>query len=100
MTPEQLLATSLLLGFFDPARRLLWRALLPRQASYQRRRCFGAATLLTFSKRCVAAAIAAFTPLEFGWKVLVVASCIAYLPIPPVTWRYLENLHEAKEQQT
>jgi peptidoglycan/LPS O-acetylase OafA/YrhL len=47
----------------------------------------------------VAVGIAASTPLELWWRVLVVASCIAYLPIPPVTWRYLEKLHQPKEPQ-
>jgi hypothetical protein len=96
MTPLQLLATSLLLGFF---------VLLA--GCYGVLYCLGrlgtSVTMLRGSyiayvlQALVAVAIAASTPLEFWWKVLVVASCIAYLPIPPVTWRYLENLHEVKE---
>lgn len=98
MTPLQLLATSLLLGFF---------VLLA--GCYGVLYCFGrlgAHVMLVRSsyiayvlQALVAVAIAASTPLEFWWKLLVVVSCIAYLPIPPVTWRYLENLHEPKESQ-
>jgi len=33
------------------------------------------------------------------WKALLVASFVAYLPIPPLTWRFLENLHEPGEQR-
>lgn len=96
MTPLQLLATSLLLGFF---------ALLA--GCYGVLYCLGRlgarVTLVRGSyiayvlQALVAAAIAVSTPLEFWWKVLVVASCAAYLPIPPATWRYLENLHEPEE---
>ena len=98
MTPLQLLATSLLLGFF---------VLLA--GCYGVLYCLGrlgtSVTLLRSSyiayvlQALVAVGIAASTPLELWWKVLVVASCIAYLPIPPVTWRYLENLHQPKEPQ-
>jgi hypothetical protein len=96
MTPLQLLTTSLLLGFF---------VLLA--GCYGVLYCLGQlsarVTLVRGSyiayvlQALVAAVIAASTPLEFWWKVLIVASCLAYLPIPSVTWRYLENLHEPKE---
>ncbi len=97
MTPPQLLATSLLLGFF---------VLLA--GCYGVLYCLGrlgpSVTMLRSSyvayvlQALVTVVIAASTPLELWWKILVVASCVAYLPIPPVTWRYLENLHELKEQ--
>ncbi len=97
MTPLQLLATSLLLGLF---------VLLA--GSYGVLYCLGrlgpSLRMLRGSyvayvlQALVAVVIAASTPLEWWWKILVVASCVAYLPIPPVTWRYLENLHELKEQ--
>ena len=98
MTPLQLLATSFLLGFF---------VLLA--GCYGVLYCLGrlgiSVTMLRGSyiayvlQALVAVGIAASTPLELWWKVLVVASCIAYLPIPPVTWRYLEKLHQPKEPQ-
>ena len=98
MTPLQLLATSFLLGFF---------VLLA--GCYGVLYCLGrlgtSVTMLRGSyiayvlQALVAVGIAASTPLELWWKVFVVASCIAYLPIPPVTWRYLEKLHQPKEPQ-
>jgi hypothetical protein len=96
MTPAQVLATSLLLGFFVllagcygvlyclgqlGARGALLRA------------SYGAYAL----QALVAAAIATFTPLGWWWKLLIVASCVAYLPIPPLTWRYLDALHAPEE---
>jgi hypothetical protein len=35
------------------------------------------------------------TPLGSGWKLLIAASCLAYLSIPHLTWRYLERLHQS-----
>ena len=99
MTPEQLVATSLLLGFFillAGCYGLLYSLGRLRTSIRTLRSSYIAFAL----QACVAAAIAAFTPLEPGWKILVVASCLAYLPIPALTWRYLEILHEAKGQQT
>ena len=37
--------------------------------------------------RSTAIAVVAWTPLEFGWKGLIVASSVAFLAIPPITWR-------------
>lgn len=99
MTPVELLATSLALGFFvllAGCYGVLY-CMGRLSASVTMLRGGYVAYLLQAS---AAGAIAAFTPLEPGWKVLVVASCIVYLPIPPMTWRYLENLHQPKGQQT
>ena len=97
MTPSQMLATSLLLGFF-----------VMLAGCYGVLYCLGrlgpSVTMLrgSYIAYCLqalsAAVILAYTPLEPWWKVLIVASCAAYLPIPPVTWRYLEHLHQLKEQ--
>jgi len=99
MTPSELLATSLLLGLF---------VLLA--GCYGVLYCLGrlghSVTMLRSSyiayclQALAAVVIAASTPLELWWKILVVASCVVYLPIPPVTWRYLESLHEPKEQHS
>ena len=43
-----------------------------------------------------ALAIVGWTPLEVGWKGLIVASSIAFLAIPPITWRYLQRTHETE----
>lgn len=40
-----------------------------------------------------AAAIVLATPLTPAWKLLIAASALAYLRIPPVTWRHLQRTH-------
>jgi hypothetical protein len=40
----------------------------------------------------LAVAIAILTPLDFKWKVLILASGLAYAFIPPMTLRYLQAL--------
>lgn len=40
-----------------------------------------------------AAAIVLATPLTPAWKLLIGASALAYLRIPPVTWRHLQRTH-------
>ena len=42
----------------------------------------------------------AASALDFWWKALLVASFIAYLPIPPLTWRLLETLHLPEESHS
>jgi hypothetical protein len=44
----------------------------------------------------VAVGIVVWTPLEIGWKGLIVASSIAFFVIPPITWRYLQRTHETE----
>jgi hypothetical protein len=44
----------------------------------------------------VAVAIVAWTPLEIGWKGLIVASSVAFFAIPPITWRYLQRTHQTE----
>ena len=46
----------------------------------------------------VAIAIVAWTPLQIGWKGLIVASSAAFLAIPPITWRFLQRTHETEVQ--
>jgi hypothetical protein len=43
----------------------------------------------------VAIGIVTWAPLAPGWKALLVASTLAVLAIPQVTWRYLERTHGA-----
>jgi hypothetical protein len=97
MTPRAMVATALLLGAFVAAAGAygtlyclfrLWRRPALKVASYV---CYGILCAVT-------AAILVLTPLHFGWKILIAASCAAYLAIPPVTWRYLQRLH--REERT
>jgi hypothetical protein len=40
--------------------------------------------------------IVAWTPLQVGWKGLILASSAAFLVIPPLTWRFLRHTHETE----
>jgi hypothetical protein len=40
-----------------------------------------------------AGALVLATPLASAWKLLIAVSALAYLGIPPVTWRYLQRTH-------
>lgn len=92
MTPESLLATAAMLGLFALAGgaygglysigRLAARPALVLAGCA----CWVAAFAL-------ALAIALATPLDFGWKLLILASAIIYAAIPPMTWRYLARTH-------
>jgi hypothetical protein len=42
----------------------------------------------------VAVAIILWTPLGLGWKCLIVGSSLAFLAIPPITWRLLQHTHD------
>lgn len=45
-----------------------------------------------------AVAIVLWTPLDVGWKGLIVASSLAFFVIPPATWRLLQLTHETEVQ--
>ena len=62
------------------------------------RRLLYAAYAVYAAQLVLATAIAVLSSLGEGWKLLIVASSVVYLPIPPLTWRYLENLHQTMEQ--
>ena len=38
--------------------------------------------------------IVLWTPLGLGWKCLIVGSSLAFLAIPPITWRLLQHTHD------
>ena len=42
--------------------------------------------------------IVAWTPLQVGWKGLIVASSIAFFAIPPIIWRFIQRTHETEVQ--
>jgi hypothetical protein len=99
MTPVEMVITSLLLGLFvllagcygvlyclgrlRANRSLVWAA-------------YGTYGL----QAIVAVAVVLLAPLGDGWKLLIAGSCAVYLPIPPVTWRFLEALHQPEEQHS
>ena len=78
---------------------LLWRALLPRPAC-ARTAGLGRAAVAAYLLLGMTTGLLALTALDFWWKALLLASFVAYWPIPPLTWRFLENLHEPEEQHS
>lgn len=92
MTPDALIPTTVLMGLcvlaggayagLYSAGRLTARVGLIRAGN--------ACWLIAFG---LALAIAALTPLDAGWKLLILVSAVLYAVIPPLTWRYLHRLH-------
>ncbi len=94
MTPAALIYTSALLGLFVLAgggygglyaAGRIWARPGLVHAGYA---SYGAAALIVL-------AICLVTPLAPLWKTFVVMSALVYAAIPPITWRYLEKLHQA-----
>jgi len=96
MTPQALIFSALLLGAF-----VLLAGLYGLFYSIGTLR--GARYLVTAAYGCwvvqflVMLSIVMLTPLGNGWKILIVASCLVYLRIPPVMWRHLRRLHSLHE---
>lgn len=96
MTPAAILFTASLMGLFVLAGGAYG-------SLYSIGRLRGQPVLVRFSGFCYAAtllcalAIAALTPLDFGWKLLILGSAAVYAIIPPMTWRYLQRLHAEEE---
>lgn len=44
----------------------------------------------------IAIAVVLWTPLHVGWKGPIFASNLAFLVIPPLTWRLLQQTHETE----
>ena len=63
-------------------------------------RGLGRAALVAYVLQGMTTGLLELTPLDFWWKALLLASYISYLPIPPLTWRLLENLHGPEEQHS
>ena len=98
MSAAQMLGTSLLLALFvllAGCYGVLY-CLARLRASRRIRR----AAAIAYAFQGVTAGLLAFSPLDFWWKVLLLASFVAYFPIPPLTWGLLENLHDPEEQHS
>ncbi len=97
VTPGAMVATALLLGAFVTAAGAYgccYSLLRLRSRRGLRVGTYASGTALS----AIAAALVVWSPLHAGWKVLIIASGIADLLIPPVTWRYLVRLH--REEKT
>ena len=46
-----------------------------------------------------AVTIVSCTPLGFGWKCLIVGSSLAFLVIPPITWRLLRRTDDNERSE-
>lgn len=96
MTPVAFVATALLMGAFVLANG-------GYGSLYSVGRLRGRPTLVRMGGACLvvaialAAAIVIATPLGVGWKILIAVSAVGYAAIPPLVWRYLEQLHHTGE---
>jgi hypothetical protein len=99
MSPEELIRTSLLLGAFVLMAGCY--GFLYSVGSLRGDKILLHAGWASYGLQCiVAAAIVFSTPLTVWWKLLIVSSAAIYFRIPPVTWRYLQTIHEAGENSS
>ena len=98
MTAAQMLGTSLLLGLFVLLAGCY--GVLYCLGRLRGNRWLGRAASVAYLLQGVITGLLALTPLDFWWKALLLASFVAYLPIPPLTLRFLENLHGPEEQRS
>lgn len=96
MSPVAVIWTTILMGLLVlvggawAALYCLAQVRAQRGLMHIARACYAVALAL-------ALAIAAFTPLDMRWKLLIVVSALAYAVIPPITLRHLRGLHEEPE---
>jgi hypothetical protein len=92
MSPAAFLLTSLSLGLMVLAGGAY--ALLYGAARFKNSRSLFILAGLAYGVLAVdAAAVVLATPLALAWKLLIAASALAYLRIPPLTWAYLQRTH-------
>ncbi|HET7362958.1 MAG TPA: hypothetical protein VFJ70_05210 [Burkholderiales bacterium] len=96
MIPREMVITSLALGGFVLLAGCYGLLYCAGRLRDNRALIYGAYAAYA-AQVLVALGIASLSSLGGWWKLLIAASALAYLPIPPVTWRYLENLHQATE---
>lgn len=95
MTPRAMLTTALMLGAFVTAAGAYGLSYCLARRSDQS--VLKIASLVSYAALlAISVAIVTLTPLHTGWKIFIVASCGAYVVIPPVTWRYLTQLHRGE----
>src|SRR5262252_9223280 len=97
MTPAVFLVTSGLLGFLVLAAGAY--ALLYGAARFKESRALLIAAGLAYAMLALdATGIVVATPIAPAWKLMIAASALAYLAIPPLTWRYLQFTHREEEE--
>ena len=99
MSPEVLLLTSLSLGFMVLAAGAY--ALLYGAARLKDSRGLLLLARLAYGALALdATGLVVAAPLAPAWKLLIAATALAYLGIPPITWRYLEHTHRDEGAHT
>lgn len=99
MTPGEMVLTALLLGLFVALAGCY--GVLYCAGRLRANRALLYAAYAAYGMQAIVAAVLVLAgSLGECWKLLIAASCAVYLPIPPATWRYLENLHQLKEQDS
>jgi|SRR5215471_3189883 len=99
MGPDVFLLTSLSLGFMVLSAGAY--ALLYGAARLKESRGLLLLARLAYATLALdAAGLVLATPLALAWKLLIAASALAYLGIPPVTWRFLEHTHRHEGAHT
>ena len=97
MRPDALIATALLLGAFvvlAGVYGLLYSlAVLLERASLK-----SAGYFFYLVHFAIMLTIVFATPLGAWWKLLIAASSVVYLAIPPITWRHLSRIHRNEER--
>jgi len=97
LTPHSLVATALLLGAFVVLAGI-YGILYSLAVLLERPPLKSAGDFFYLLHFLVMLTIVFATPLGAGWKVLIAVSSIAYLAIPPITWRYLTRIHRDEER--
>lgn len=92
MTPGVLLVTSVSLGFMVLAAGAY--ALLYGIGRFRNSRSLLVSAGFAYGALVLdAAGLILAAPLALEWKLLIAGSALAYLGIPPLTWRYLQHTH-------
>ena len=87
------LETGLLLGLYALLAGV-W-GVLWALAQFSKTPRVGRSAAATYGLHALAAlTIILWTPLAFGWKCLIVGTSLAFLVIPPITWRLLQFTHD------
>jgi len=98
MSAAQMICTALLLGLFVLLAGCFGVLYCLGRLHADER--LGRAAAFAYLLQEITTVLLAMTALDFWWKALLLASFVAYLPIPPLTWRLLENLHKPGEQHS
>ena len=96
MTPQALIETTVMMGLLVLAGGA-WGVLYCVGRVRARKDLVRAGIASYALALALALAIAVISPLDFGWKLLIIGSALAYAAIPPITLRYLERLHADEE---